>query len=109
MVDLPTATEPAMPMMNGVLTHVGGVEEGLALAKQQLARLDMRRQQPRQRQIDAPDLVEVDRIVERAQPLDLLGRQRQRRVGAELGPRSAREETVGRVVVVGTSWSIDAA
>ena len=77
-------------MMKGVFDRIAGVEEGLALVEKQLAGLDMGRQQPRQRQIDAPDLVEIDRIVERTQPLDLVGGQRQRRVGAEFEPiRSA--------------------
>ena len=32
-VDLPTATEPAMPMMNGVLTTSDGVEEAPGAAE----------------------------------------------------------------------------
>ena len=82
----------------GRLAASSALRKRLPLAKQQLARLDMRRQQPRQRQVDAPDLVEIDRIVERAQPLDLVGRQRQRRVGAELAP-SARPRRSGRASI----------
>src|SRR3954471_20651507 len=59
----------------------------------------MRIEQPRHRQIDAADLVEIDRVVERGQPGDLVGGQRQRRVGAELGPALRREEPVWRVAI----------
>ena len=99
-VDLPTATEPAMPMMKGVLTAFGGVEEALALAEQQLARLDMRREQARQRQVDAPHLVEIDRVVERAQPAHLVARSASAACRRGTPPiRSADEEAVGRVVL----------
>ena len=77
------------------LDDVAHVEEGLALPIERLTGLDMRRQKPRQRQIDAPHLVKVDRIVERGEPRDFVGGQRQRRIGAELGPALGREEPVG--------------
>ena len=50
------------------LDRVVDIEEALALLEQDLRGLDMGGQQPRQRQINAADLVEIDRIVERAQP-----------------------------------------
>ena len=60
----------------------------------------MRRQKPRQREIDAPDLVEIDRIVERTQPPDFIGGQCERRIGTEMRPFLGREEPVGGVIGV---------
>ena len=61
MVDLPTATDPARPMTNGVRGGVRLVEELLLLAVQPAGRLDVQAQQPADRQVDLADLLEVER------------------------------------------------
>ena len=70
------------------------MEELLALAEQELARLNMGIEQARQREVDAADLVEIERVVERAQAAHLVLGQRQRRVGAELRPSLGGERPV---------------
>ena len=71
----------------------------VALLEQQLRGFDMRRQEARQRQIDPPDLIEIDRVVDRAKPFHFVGCQRQRRIGAEMRPFLAVEEKVGGIAV----------
>ena len=84
----------------GRLGLIGQAEETLALGEQHLRGFDMRGQEPRQREVDAPDFVEIDRVVQRAQPLHFVGGQRQRRVGSEVRPFLRRKEPVGRIVFV---------
>src|SRR5690606_38194744 len=72
------------------------VQEFLALAEQELARLDMRGKEPRQRQIDAPDLLQIHRVVQRAQALHLVLGQGERRIGPECSPFLGRENAVRR-------------
>ena len=67
MVDLPTATLPATAMMNGA-SHVLPEERADRLA-QPGARLEIKPQQPAQRQVDVLDLAELDRVGE---PADLI-------------------------------------
>ncbi|MCY1461573.1 hypothetical protein D9M71_792420 [compost metagenome] len=53
---------------------------------------------PRQRQVDLPDLAEVHRVVQRAQPLHFVRRQRQRRIRAKARPFFGRKQVIGRIV-----------
>ncbi len=76
---------------------VVGAEEALRRLEQPLRRRDVEREQTGQRQIDLDHLFKRDRLVGRAQPDEVLGRQRQRRVGAQRGPMGAVETMVGRV------------
>ena len=87
-VDLPTATEPARPITNGVRGGCGRCEELLLLAVQPAGGLDVEAEQPGDRQVDLSHLLEVERVAEAAQPGDLvvgervLGLPGQRRPGA---------------------------
>ena len=65
-VDLPTATEPATPMMYGTLAS-SRAEEALLRPEQPLRGRDIDREQPRQRQIDLLDLLHVEPVMHRAQ------------------------------------------
>ena len=92
---------------------VGGAEEALRRLEQPLRRRDIEREQARQRQIDRDDLVERDRIVGRLQLAQIVDRQRQLRVGAQLRPFVAREAAerrfergVGRLAIHGDPLGI---
>ena len=75
---------------------VFGAEEALLRAEQPLRRRHIERQQPRQRQIDLLDFLDVEPVVQRAQARDLFRGQRHRRVVAQRRPFRARERAVGR-------------
>ena len=70
---------------------VGRAEEALRRLEQPLRRRDVEREQARQRQIDGDDLVERDRIVGRLQLAQIVDRQRELGVGAQLRPFVAGE------------------
>ena len=90
-VDLPTATEPARPITNGVRGGCGSAEERLLRAVQGAGALGVHAEQPGQRQVDLLHLVEVELVAEAADPVDLLGRERLLGGGAERGPGVAVE------------------
>ena len=94
-VDLPTATDPATPMTNGVALGLLAEEVG-GDAVQARGRPDVEVEQPRQRQVDLLDLVQVEPVAEAAQPGDVLGVEAERVVLAQPGPRAAVELDVGR-------------
>ncbi len=75
-------------------------EEALLRAVQPLRRRDVKRKQPRQRQIDLLDLRHVEPVVQRAQPRHLVRRQRHRRVVAQRRPFRPRIGAVRRKAVV---------
>ncbi len=66
-----------------------------------IGRIDIDRQQARQRQIDLLDLFEIEPVVHRAQPRDLAGFERHRHVVAQRRPFRPRVGAVGRQAVVG--------
>ena len=70
---------------------VGRAEEALRRLEQPLRRRDIEREQPRQRQIDGDNLVERDGIVGRLQLSEIVDRERQLGVGAQLRPFVAGE------------------
>jgi hypothetical protein len=79
----------------------GTAEEVVRGAVQRLGGRDPEVQQPRQRQVDVGDLVEVEPVVERPHPLDLVGLEGHRRRGPEPGPRGPVERAVARPRLVG--------
>ena len=95
MVDLPTATEPARPITNGVRGGVRLVEELLLLAVQPAGRLDVQAQQPGERQVDLADLVEVELVAEAAQRGELVLGERVLHLAGQRGPGGAVELDVG--------------
>ena len=76
--------------------HILGAEEAFLRAEQPLRRRHIEREQPRQRQVNLLDFLDVEAVVQRAQARDLLRGQRHRRVLAQARPFRARERTVGR-------------
>ena len=108
LVDLPTATLPATPMTNGVPRCApwplpASAEEGVEGAAQAGGGLDVEVEEPGERQVDVPHLVEVDDVPEPAQLLDLGGGQRQRGLVAQGTPFGARQVDVRRRSVLGAS------
>src|SRR5271165_3926035 len=72
---------------------VAGPEKPLRRLEQTLRRGDVEREQAREGQIDRDDLVERDRVVVRLQLAEVVDRQGELRVGAQLRPFVAREPT----------------
>ena len=68
-----------------------GHQEALRRLEQPLRGRDIEREQARERQVDRDDLVERDRIVDRLQLGQVVDRERQRRIGAQMRPLVARE------------------
>ena len=62
--------------------------------------IDIDRQQPRQRQIDVLDFLQVEAVMHRAQPLELARLQRHRRIVAQMRPLLAREYPVGIILLL---------
>ena len=86
-----------MPMTNGV--RAGCARRGsVGVAVQGADVADVEAEQPRDRQVDVSDLVEVELVAETAQPLDLVGRERERHRLGERGPGSPVQLDVGRLV-----------
>ena len=75
-VDLPTATEPASPMTNGVRGGCGWCRNSSVAAVELGRGLHVEAEQARQRQVDLLHLVEVQLVPEAADAVDLLGGQR---------------------------------
>ena len=80
----------------GNLAPVFGAEEALRRLEQPLRRGDVEREQTRQRQIDRNDLFDADRVMKRLQFAQVVYRQRQLGVGAQLRPFLAGEMAIGR-------------
>ena len=99
MVDLPTETDPAMPMTNGVRCGrlVAGQEERPVGLVEPLGLLDVQGEQPGERQVHLAHLVEVHGVAEAAQPVELGGGERQRGALPQLRPRPPVEIDVRRV------------
>ena len=72
------------------------MEKFLGGAEQLLGGRHIEVQEPRDRQIDRHDLVEIDAIIEAAKLIEIGLRQGERRVGSELRPIIARKLAVGR-------------
>ena len=96
-VDLPTATEPATPITNGV--RCGCVAAGTSLVARCSAPAprDVEVEQPAERQVDLAHLAQVERVAEAAQLHDLGLGQGQRRARRERGPGGAVDLDEGRV------------
>jgi hypothetical protein len=73
-----------------------GAEEAFLRAEQPLRRVDVKRQQPRQRQIDFLDFGDVEPVVQRAQARYFFRRQCHRRVVAQRRPFRTRESAIRR-------------
>ena len=98
MVDLPTETDPAIPMTNGVRAAArAGQEERPVGLVEPLGLLDVQGEQPDERQVHLAHLVEVDGVAEAAQPVELSGGERQRGALPQLRPRPPVEIDVRRV------------
>ena len=94
-VDLPTATDPAMPITNGVRSGLLAEELGRdPVQRPDLA--DVEVQQPGQRQVDLLDLEQADLLAEALQPGQVVLGQGQGRVLAQAGPGGAVELDVRR-------------
>jgi hypothetical protein len=61
-------------------------QETLGRLEQSLRRCDVKREQPRKRQIDRDDLIDRDRVMGRLQLAQVIDRERELRVGAQLRP-----------------------
>src|SRR5581483_10478000 len=88
---------------------IADAEELALRLKKPGGRINVDRQQSRQREINVFDFFEVEAIVERAQALELAGLQSHWRVVAQLRPLLPREYPVGVVLLVGGSNIHDAA
>ena len=75
-VDLPTATEPARPITNGVRGWVGLSRKSHCARLQPAGRLDVQAEQAGEREVDLSDLVEIEGVAEPAELGDLLGAER---------------------------------
>ena len=87
---------------------VADVEELALRVIQALHRIDIDRQQARQRQVDVLDLLQVEAIVQRAQPVELARLQRHRRVVAQPRPFFARIDAVRIILLLGCADIHDA-
>ena len=93
-VDLPTATDPATPMTNGV-PPTSSRRNVLDAACSAAGRLDVQVEQPGDRSVDDVDLGQVDGVAEAGEAFDVGVRERQRGRGGEPRPRVAVEVDVG--------------
>ena len=84
-VDLPTATEPAMPITNGV-RPTDELEELVGRAVQLAGVQHVAAEQPGQRQVDLADVVHAGRVAESAEPLQGRRVQGHRGLLGQLGP-----------------------
>src|SRR3984957_15765602 len=62
--------------------------------------IDIDRKQPRQRQIDVLDFLEVEAVVQRPQPLELARFQRHRGIVAQMRPLLARKYPIGIILLL---------
>ncbi|CUM39082.1 hypothetical protein BN2537_7129 [Streptomyces venezuelae] len=80
-------------------------EEGVEGAAETAGGLHVEVEQPGEREVDVPHLVEVDDVPEAAEPLDLVGGEGEGRLVAEVAPLGAGEVDVrgrlGRAAVAG--------
>ena len=90
--------------------HLGvfGAEKSLLRFEQALGRGHVQRQETRQRQVDFLDLRNIKPIMHGAQPRNLLGRQRHRRIFAAARPFGAREHPIRRHLLLGALFHGDA-
>jgi hypothetical protein len=77
-VDLPTATEPAIPSTNGVRSAGDPAKESADGPVQLRRVLHIQPQQPAQREVDLCDFVEVELVAEAADAFQVAGSQRLR-------------------------------
>src|SRR5206468_4221665 len=87
---------------------VADVEELALCVIQALHRIDIDREQSRQRQINVLDLLEVEAIVQRSQPVELARLQRHRCIVAQTCPFFARIDAVWIVLLLGCADIHDA-
>ena len=73
-VDLPTATEPARPITNGVRGGCWRCRNSSCSRCSRPAEATYSDEQAREREVDLLHLVEVELVAEAAEPADLLGR-----------------------------------
>ncbi|MFK4716887.1 hypothetical protein ABIF56_007589 [Bradyrhizobium elkanii] len=99
MVDLPTATDSGDADDVGHLA-VADVEELALRVIQPLGRIDIDREQPRQRQVDVLDLLQIEAVVHRTQAVELARLERHRRIVTQMRPLLAREDAVGVVLLI---------
>ena len=85
MVDLPTATEPATPITNGVRWVCLAQERG-GRRMELAGRLDIEVQEPGQREVDLADFLHVEGIAEAAQAEHVLFVEGLLHLGSEPGP-----------------------
>lgn len=85
----------------GAVAVAGVPEEGVECAAELAGGLHIQVEQPGDRQIDVPHLIQIDDVPEPTQPLDLLGAERQGRLVPQRAPLGAAEVDEGGRPVLG--------